>query len=126
MFGNLYLTESARGQFSAEDEQFALALAATAAAAIDRARLYQAARTRGEWLQATAAVTQRLLSSPTAEPPGQPGEHDGPLQVIAERARELARADLVSIVLPTAAGGSCGWSVRSGRARGPARRHPLG
>ena len=62
VFGNLYLTESARGQFSAEDEELTLALAATAAAAIDRARLYQAARTRGEWLQATAAITRRLLS----------------------------------------------------------------
>ena len=47
VFGNLYLTESARGQFSAEDEELALALAATAAAAIDRARLYQAARPAG-------------------------------------------------------------------------------
>ena len=69
---------------------------------------------RGEWLQATAAVTQRLLSSPTAEPPGQPGEHDGPLQVIAERARELARADLVSIVLPTPAEGQLRVEVAVG------------
>ena len=62
VFGNLYLTDSTRGQFSAEDEELATALAATAAAAIDRARLYQAARSRGEWLQATAAITRQLLS----------------------------------------------------------------
>ena len=66
VFGNLYLTESTRGEFSAEDEELANALAATAAVAIDNARLYEAARSRGEWLQATAAITRRLLS--TADP----------------------------------------------------------
>jgi len=110
VFGNLYLTESARGQFSAEDEELTLALAATAAAAIDRARLYQAARTRGEWLQATAAITRRLLSVPV----GEPGERDGPLRLIAERAREIAQAELVSIVLPTPAGGQLRVEVAVG------------
>ena len=110
VFGNLYLTESTRGQFSAEDEELTLALAATAAAAIDRARLYQAARTRGEWLQATAAITRRLLSVPA----GEPGERDGPLRLIAERAREIAQADLVSIVLPTPAGGQLRVEVAVG------------
>jgi len=110
LFGNLYLTESARGQFSAEDEELTLALAATAAAAIDRARLYQAARTRGEWLQATAAITRRLLSVPV----GEPGERDGPLRLIAERAREIAQAELVSIVLPTPAGGQLRVEVAVG------------
>jgi two-component system, NarL family, sensor histidine kinase DevS len=119
VFGNLYLADSIRGEFSAEDEELTLALAATAAAAIERARLYQAARTRGEWLQAAAAITQRLLST---EPAG-PGGHDGPLQLIAERTREIAQADLVTVVLPAggdlrvevavgpAAAGLCGRSV---------------
>ena len=68
VFGNLYLTDSTRGQFSAEDAELATALAATAAAAIDNARLYQAARSRGEWLQATAAITRQLLSPDPADP----------------------------------------------------------
>ncbi len=62
VFGNLYLSESTRGEFSAEDVELATALAATAAVAIDNARLYASARTRGEWLQASAAITRQLLS----------------------------------------------------------------
>jgi signal transduction histidine kinase len=94
VFGNLYLSESTRGQFSAEDEALATALAAAAAVAIDNARLYASARTRGEWLQASAAITRQLLS---------PGESDGaasPLRLIAERSREIADADLVTVALP--------------------------
>ena len=92
VFGNLYLTESTRGQFSADDEELTLALAATAAAAIDRARLYQAARARGEWLHATAAITRQLLSADSVDV-------RGPLRLIAERARQIAQADLVTVVL---------------------------
>ena len=61
IFGNLYLTESERGEFTADDEELITALAATAGAAIANARLYESARTRGEWLQASAAVTRQLL-----------------------------------------------------------------
>lgn len=39
VFGNLYLAESSAGEFTAEDEDFAVALAATAGVAIDNARL---------------------------------------------------------------------------------------
>ena len=41
VFGNIYLTESNRGAFSAEDEELALALAATAGIAIENARLFE-------------------------------------------------------------------------------------
>ncbi len=41
VFGNLYLTESKRGAFTAEDEELALALAATAGVAIENARLFE-------------------------------------------------------------------------------------
>lgn len=41
VFGNLYLTESRRGEFSDEDEELALALAATAGVAIENARLFE-------------------------------------------------------------------------------------
>ena len=40
MFGNLYLTERAEGEFTAEDEQVATLLAAQAGVAIQNARLY--------------------------------------------------------------------------------------
>jgi GAF domain-containing protein len=48
VFGNLYLAESTKGEFSAEDEELTLALAATAAVAIENARLYESATSRGE------------------------------------------------------------------------------
>ena len=74
--------------------ELAQALAATAAAAIDNARLYEVARSRQQWWQATAAITRRMLT----------GEHrrrsGDPLEFIAARTRELADADLVTVVLP--------------------------
>jgi signal transduction histidine kinase len=96
VFGNLYLTESTEGAFTSEDEELARALAATAAVAIENARLYEAAQTRGEWMQASAAIMRQLLSpeASTAEP----------LQVIAERSRAIARADLASVLRPAADG----------------------
>jgi signal transduction histidine kinase len=96
VFGNLYLAESLRGEFTADDEELAAALASTAAAAIDRARLYTAARVRGEWLAATAAVTRQLLTLDPVEAV----DPSGPLQLIAERVREIADADLATVVLP--------------------------
>jgi signal transduction histidine kinase len=111
VFGNLYLADSTRGQFSAEDAELATALAAAAAAVIDNVRLYQAARSRGEWLQATAAIIRRLLSPDTPDPvdhsdpadPADPADRVGagdPLQLIAARSREIADADLVTLVRP--------------------------
>jgi signal transduction histidine kinase len=94
IFGNLYLAESTNGGFTAEDEDLATALAATAAVAIDNARLYDSARARGEWLQASAAITRQLLSPDT-------DDATLPLHLIAERSREIAGADLVTVALPT-------------------------
>jgi signal transduction histidine kinase len=90
VFGNLYLTESIHGAFSSEDEELANALAATAGVAIDNARLYEAAKTRQLWLQASASITSRLLSA-------DPGR---PLDFIAERSRAIAAADIVTVLLP--------------------------
>ena len=90
VFGNLYLTESTNGEFSAEDVELAKALAASAGVAIDNARLYEAAHTREQWLQASAAITQQLL----AADPGRP------LAMIADRSRDIAGADVVTVVLP--------------------------
>jgi signal transduction histidine kinase len=93
VFGNLYLAESTRGEFSAEDEELAKALAATAAVAVENARLYESAQTRGEWLQAVAAITRRVLSADS-------DSADRPLQLIAEASVRTAHADLVTVVLP--------------------------
>ncbi|GAA3601268.1 two-component system sensor histidine kinase [Kineosporia mesophila] len=94
VFGNLYLTESTRGAFSAEDEQLAQALAATAAVAIENARLYASAHVRGEWLQASAAITRHLLSPDT--------DNAGSLHLVAQSSREVSGADLVVLALPGA------------------------
>ena len=92
VFGNLYLAESGRGEFTAEDEELIKALAATAATVIDNARLYEAARERGEWLQASASIARRLLSADLDEIEA--------LRLIAEYSREVAHADLVTVLLP--------------------------
>jgi signal transduction histidine kinase len=97
VFGNLYLSESTRGEFSAEDEELAKALAATAAVAVENARLYESAQTRGEWLQAVAAITRQVLAADSASA-------NGPLQLIAEASVRTARADLVTVVLPAGDG----------------------
>jgi signal transduction histidine kinase len=105
VFGNLYLAESTKGQFSTEDEELATALAATAGVAIDNARLYEAARTRQEWLRASAAITSRLLSAHTSHAPdAESVDAVRPLQLIAESCREIAHADLVTVALPAKVG----------------------
>ena len=92
VFGRLYLAESRRGEFTAEDEDLVTALAATAGVAVENARLYESARSRGEWLHASAAVTRQLLSSD--------GHGEDPLRMIAERSREITGADMVAVLLP--------------------------
>jgi two-component system, NarL family, sensor histidine kinase DevS len=93
VFGNLYLAESTRGEFSAEDEELTLALAVTAAVAIENARLYESATSRGEWLQAIAAITRGVLSA-------EPEDAGDSLELIARTSLRIARADLVTVVLP--------------------------
>jgi len=88
VFGNLYLAESTRGGFTAEDEQLTTALAATAAVAIENSRLYEASTT----------ITRQLITADDTEEPGHP------LHLIAEHTREIGGADLVAVVLPTADG----------------------
>jgi signal transduction histidine kinase len=106
VFGNLYLSESDKGQFSQDDEELTRALAATAAAAIDNARLYEFANGRSEWLRASAAITAQLLSA---------DDQDGTaLRLIAIRSRELAHADLVVVVLPVPTDDALGIEVAVG------------
>ena len=93
VFGNLYLAESTKGEFSAEDEELTLALAATAAVAIENASLYESATSRGEWLQAVAAITRGVLSA-------EPEDAGDALELVARTSLRIAQADLVTVVLP--------------------------
>ncbi len=91
VFGNLYLTEKAGGgDFTDEDETVVIALAAAAGVAIENARLYEQAERRQLWLRATAEITA-LLSDATQE-------RDAALQLVADRAREVAGADVSWVV----------------------------
>ncbi len=86
VFGNLYLTEKHGGaEFDAEDESVLSTLAVAAGIAIENARLYEEARLRERWLEASAEFTNGLLSG-TPE-----------IQVLAlmvERAQEITSAEL--------------------------------
>lgn len=91
IFGNLYLTEKASGEdFTEQDEAVVVALAAAAGVVIENARLYEEAARRESWLEATAEITS-LLSRPELG--------RDPLQLIADRARECARADVAWVVV---------------------------
>jgi signal transduction histidine kinase len=91
VYGNLYLTEKHDGeQFDADDEQIVIALAAAAGIAIDNARLYATAGLRQRWLEATAEITNALVGT---------FDRAAALALVADRAREVAGAALVAILL---------------------------
>jgi signal transduction histidine kinase len=91
VFGNLYLTEKAGGgEFDEDDESVVSALATAAGVAIENARLYQEARQRERWREASAEVSTSLLSG-TA-----PAEV---LELVARRAREICDATFATVAL---------------------------
>jgi signal transduction histidine kinase len=92
VFGNLYLTEKPGGDFTQEDEEIVVALAAAAGVAIENARLYEEAGRREEWLSATAEITGVLSGS---------GAIDAALQVVADKARQVAAADVAWLAAGT-------------------------
>jgi signal transduction histidine kinase len=91
VFGNLYLAEK-RGaaEFTEDDEEIAVALAAAAGVAIENARLYAVAHRRERWLAATAEITTVLLGEV---------RRTEALGLVARRAREVAEAELVLVLL---------------------------
>src|ERR1022692_3709063 len=92
VFGNLYLTEKENGgQFDEEDEAVTVALAAAAGVAIENARLYEEARRRQRWLQASAEVSRMLLSG------ADPGEV---LDLVTRQVLVMSGADLAVLALP--------------------------
>ncbi|UGT43375.1 GAF domain-containing sensor histidine kinase [Nocardia yamanashiensis] len=67
IYGNLYLTEKRNGlPFNEDDEVIVQALAAAAGIAVDNARLYESARTRQAWIEATRDVATAFLASTDA------------------------------------------------------------
>jgi signal transduction histidine kinase len=91
IFGNLYLTEHSRGgEFTADDEELAIALAAAAGAAIANARRFAESEQRRRWLDASAELTPRLLSG-----------QGGPAHtLITAYATAAAEADFAALALP--------------------------
>jgi signal transduction histidine kinase len=85
VFGNLYLTEKVGGgDFTAQDEEIVVALAAAAGVAIENARLYEETTTRETWALATAALGAALA---------EPDPADDPIADLVTQACDLAGAD---------------------------------
>ncbi|WP_166348593.1 sensor histidine kinase [Phytoactinopolyspora limicola] len=92
VFGNLYLTEkNGDRDFDEQDEVIVAGLASAAGIAIENARLYDETRRRETWLDASAEVTQVLLSG---------SELTDALQLVVSRAKDMASADTAAVVVP--------------------------
>lgn len=105
VFGNLYLTEKEDGgDFTPEDEDLAVALAAAAGVAIENARLYEDARRRASWLEACMEVTGRMLSDDRMAEPDKVA-----LDLIADKALRESGSQLALILVPN--GGVSSYAV---------------
>ncbi|CAN5121334.1 two-component system sensor histidine kinase [soil metagenome] len=90
VFGNLYLTEKAGGaDFTTQDEEIVVALAAAAGVVIENARLYEETQRREQWLAVTAEITVQITGSL---------DYHEALQTVVDRAREVAASDAGWIV----------------------------
>ncbi len=91
-FGSLYLADDRPGRVFSDSQAAAVrALATAAAAAIDNARLFERERETARWTKASREITTALLS-------GDP--QTGPLQLIVNRALELAGAEQAILLIP--------------------------
>ena len=92
VYGNLYLCDKrSADEFTLEDEQLLVALAAAAGAAISNTRLYEEGRRRERTLAALQGIATALLAG---------GDPDDVLHLVASHARELLDADTAAIALP--------------------------
>ncbi len=92
LFGNLYLIGKRSGHgFSREDEEVAMAVASAAGVVIENARLYEEGERQRLWLEAGAEITTALLA---------PISRAKALELVADRARVVASADFVALLLP--------------------------
>ena len=91
-YGNLYLTEKEGGEdFTAEDEELVMLLAAQAAVAIENVRLYRAATEWSSRLESLNEVGNALATET---------DLDTLLDLVARRLRELLGARFVNVLLP--------------------------
>jgi signal transduction histidine kinase len=110
VFGNLYLAEKVGAkEFTDDDEEIAVALAAAASVAVENARLYALAHRREAWLTAAAEITNVLL--------GEVRRTDA-LALVARRAREVSEAELAVVLLYDE--DSASYRVEVVEAEGPA------
>ncbi|BBX44281.1 hypothetical protein GCM10009641_73110 [Mycobacterium cookii] len=92
-FGVLYLADDRPGRvFSDSEDGTVRALGSAAAVAIDNARLFERERETAKWTKASREITMALLS-------GDP--QTGPLQLIVNRALELAEAEQAILLVPS-------------------------
>ena len=112
-YGNLYLSEKESGEdFTSEDEELVMLLAAQAAVAIENARLYESAT---HWLAQLESLTE-IGNAMAGETELQPL-----LQLIGERLAPLIDAELVVIAIPVGGG-----DLRVEAAAGPAAEELVG
>src|SRR4051812_25808177 len=84
-FGSLYVTDDVPDRTFGEADEIAVrVLASAAATAIDNAQLFERAQTSARWTEASREITTALLGDTRPAMP--------PMQLIAERARELTDA----------------------------------
>lgn len=122
VFGNLYLTEKdGGGDFTAEDEELAVALAAAAGVAIENARLFGEAGRRQLWREASMDVSGKMMGT------GQDAPAEG-LNLIAERALQVTDAAVAIIAFPDEDGTGmyCAATVGLGAAKLRGRALRLG
>ena len=92
-FGTLYLADDRPGRIFSDSQKRAVrALVSAAAVAIDNARLFEQERETAKWTRASREITSALLS-------GDP--QTGPLQLIVNRALELAEAEQAILLVPS-------------------------
>ncbi len=91
-FGTLYLTDKTNGQpFTEDDEVLVQALAAAAGIAIANARLYQEAKERQSWIEATRDIATELLSGT---------EPATVYRLLAQEAIKLTAANAALVAVP--------------------------
>jgi signal transduction histidine kinase len=91
VFGNIYLTEKiGEAEFTADDAVVLDALAAAAGVAIENARLFEQARLRERWQQASGEVNSLLITG---------GSSNSALNLIVTRTLELSQSKCALILL---------------------------
>jgi signal transduction histidine kinase len=105
VYGRLVLSRPVRSRFTAEDEEFLVALTATAGVAIDNARLFDDARRREQWTTAIAEISAALLADT---------ELEDVLTMIIDRVASFVDADLVCVAVPTSSADLIRISVATG------------